>query len=138
MKSFLLAMGLTAALVLCLPSQEATAQSLRLELNRVDQQGEACRFDWRITNGSAANIEELTVEFVLFDRQGVNIARMPVPFGALLPDKSYLRSFVLRPFECAPVGELLVNDVTSCVAAGDIDCLAAMDVSSRAGIALTR
>lgn len=138
MSKLLFAIGLVAALVVWLPGQSAWAQSLDLELNRVDQQAEACRFDWRITNASPTNIEDLTVEFILFDRQGVNVARMAVPFGGLLPNKSYLRSFILRPFECASVGEALVNDVTSCVADGGLDCLAAIAVSSRADVKLSR
>lgn len=138
MRRLLFAAGLATVLFLGTPVHQATAQSLSLELNRVDQQGEACRFDWRISNASSSNIEDLTVEFVLFDREGVNIARMPVPFGSLLPNKTYLRSFVLRPFECAPVGELLVNEVTSCVAEDALDCLAAIGVSSRAEVKLTR
>jgi len=118
----------------------ATAQEpgLMLELNRVEQQGDACRFDWRLTNRSDARIDDLAVEFVLFGTDGVNIARMPVPFGAVAANKSTLRSFVLRPFECARVGEALANEVTRCVAEPAFDCVAALTVSSRTAIALSR
>lgn len=119
-------------------SAGAQDQSLKLELNRVEQQGEACRLDWRLTNESAANIRDLTIEFVLFDKGGVNIGRFSVPFGALLAHKSTLRSFGLRPLDCSPIGEVLVNEVTSCEADNGLNCLAAIAVSSRSEVRLTR
>lgn len=116
----------------------AQDQKLSVELNRVDQQGEACRFDWRVTNRTESGIDDLAADIVLFDQAGVNIARMVVPFGALAREKSVLRSFQLRPFECARVGEALLNGVAQCVADPPLDCLAAIAVSSRASIPLSR
>ncbi len=127
-----------AGAMLFAEASQAQEGGLSLELNRVEQQGEACRFDWRISNRSTVNVRDLTVEFILFDKAGVNIARMPVPFGGLLPNKSYLRSFVLRPFDCDPVGEALVNEVTTCDADGSFDCTAVIAVSSRAAVKLSR
>jgi len=127
-----------AAAVVLTSGANAQEGTLSLELNRVEQQDDACRFDWRLTNGSSVSIRDLGVEFVLFDKTGVNIARMPVPFGALLPNKAYLRSFMLRPFECDTVGEALVNEVTACEADGSFDCLAAISVSSRSAVTLSR
>jgi hypothetical protein len=139
LKNSLNAIGVAVGLILVFWNA-ASAQSppLSIELNRVDQQGQACRFDWRVTNRSASHIGAITAEFVLFDKAGVNVARMAIPFGALPVDKSVLRSFQLRPFDCTQVGEALLNAVLECVAEPTLDCVAAIGVSSKDPIQLTR
>ena len=133
-------LGLTAALLLTNFGHLAHAQekSLLLELNRMEQQVEACRFDWRVSNQSSSRIQDLTADFVLFDKEGVNIARMSIPFGTLAREKSVLRSFQLSPFVCTTAGEVLFNDVAACTADPVMDCVAAVRVSSRAAVRLTR
>jgi len=133
-------LGLTAGFALAVLGSPAQAQesSLSLELNRMDQQGEACRFDWRVTNRSPSSIQDFAADFVLFDKQGVNIARMSIPFGWLAREKSVLRSFQLSPFDCALVGEVLFNEVAACTADPELDCVAVIGVSSRATVPLTR
>ena len=135
-----IALGLAAVFTLTILGSPAQAQegSLSLELNRMDQQAEACRFDWRISNRSPSLIQDFTADFVLFDKEGVNIARMSIPFGALAREKSVLRSFQLTPFDCALVGEVLFNEVAACTADPELDCVAVIGVSSRATVPLTR
>lgn len=137
LKTLGLASGLLAGFV-WIGAAQAQEATLMIELNRVDQQSEACRFDWRITNRTTSRIDDLTAEVVLFDKAGVNIARMAVPFGKLAASKSVLRSFQLRPFDCGLVGEALANDVTTCVADPALDCVSAIAVSSKDPIPLTR
>ena len=138
--SISIALGLAAVFALAVlgSSAQAEEKSLSLELNRMDQQGEACRFDWRVTNRSPSSIQDFAADFVLFGKEGVNIARMSIPFGALAREKSVLRSFQLSPFDCDLVGEVLFNEVVACQAEPELDCIAAIGVSSRATVPLTR
>ncbi len=68
----------------------------------------------------------------------MNIARMAVPFGKLLAEKSMLLSYQLEPFDCTSVGEVLFNDIAVCAAEPALDCVAAVSVSSRAPIPFNR
>ena len=138
--SITFALGLAAVFALTILGSPAQAQekSLLLELNRMEQQAEACRFDWRVSNRSPSRIQDFAADFVFFDKDGVNIARMSIPFGTLAREKSVLRSFQLSPFDCALVGEVLFNEVAACTAEPALDCVSAVAVSSRAAVPLTR
>ena len=71
-----------------------------------------------------------------FDQSGVMANRSNVSFGKVKASKTLFRTFVFPNLNCGEVGQVLVNEILQCKLAGEtqIDCLDAMDVSSRADI----
>lgn len=124
--------------VLSLGASPVVAQAPRLvlELNKVDVSNEGCQFHIIIRNDTGSDIEVLGADLVFFDKSGVMANRSNVSFGKVKADKTLFRTFVFPNLNCDDVGQVLVNEVLQCQLAREtqIDCLDAMDVSSRAEI----
>ncbi len=118
----------------------AAPELLSIELNRLEQVAEGCRFDLVIENASEVAFARLSTEFVMFDRGGVISARATTHFGRLRPNKTHVRSFVFPAIDCADVGRVLLSEVVACEHAGpsDLDCMDAIEVSHRGGVALIK
>ena len=124
--------------VLGLGVTSAAAQTPRLllELNKVESSNEGCQFHIVIRNNTGSDIEVLGADLVFFDQNGVMANRSNVSFGKVKSNKTLFRTFIFPNLNCGDVGQVLVNEVLQCQLAREtqIDCLAVMDVSSRADI----
>ncbi len=116
----------------------AAAQSprLALELNKVESSNEGCQFHIVIRNETGSDIEVLGADLVFFDQNGVMANRSNVSFGKVKDNKTLFRTFVFPDLKCGDVSQVLVNEVLQCQLAAEtqIDCLDAMDISSRGSI----
>ncbi len=140
LKQWLAVLGL--GVLLALPAATAGAQSkaLSIELNRLEQDGEGCRFDLVIANRLEVAFSSFSADLVFFGHDGVIITRASTHFGRLRPLKTHLRSFVLSPFDCASVARVLLNDIIECGhdQGEAFDCLDAVEVSHRGAVALVK
>lgn len=133
--------GLAIALVVgTAATVDAQAEALTIELNRLVQDGEGCRFDLIIENALDIGFARFSADLVFFDHSGVVSARAAAHFGRLRPNKTHLRSFVLSSLNCADVGRVLLNEVTACqhTAETEFDCMDAIEVRHRGGVDLIK
>src|SRR6056297_4338438 len=80
-----------------------------LDLNAVQQTGDACRISFLIQNGHATDIAQATYEAVLFDSEG-RVDRLTLfDFGALPSARPRVRQFVVPDLSCEALGRLLIN-----------------------------
>ncbi len=141
LKQWLAVLGLG---VLLSPAGGATAgaqsKALSVELNRLEQDGEGCRFDLVVTNRLEVAFSRFSADLVFFDHDGVITSRASTHFGRLRPLKTHLRSFVLSPFDCGGVARVLLNDIIECDhdQGEDFDCLDAVEVSHRGSVTLVK
>ncbi len=114
----------------------ARAASLGLSLDTLEPVEAGCRLSFVVTNGMAAEIGELSVEIAVFGAQGGFEKMLRLNFGLLLDGKTRVRQFDVAGTPCEGIGSVLVNDVAACEAAAlePLDCLRALDVSSRGGV----
>lgn len=140
LKQWLAVLGMGALLALAATTAGAQSKALSIELNRLEQDGEGCRFDLVIANRLEVAFSSFSADLVFFDQDGVITTRVSTHFGRLRPLKTHLRSFVLSPFECAGVSRVLLNDVIECGhdQGEDFDCLDAVEVSHRGGVTLVK
>ena len=133
--------GLTVSLMVG-NAAAAAAQSkvLSIELNRIEQSDAGCRFDLIVENGLDIAFARVSADLVLFDQQGVILARAAVHLGRLRPNKSHLRSFVLAPLDCGDVGRVLLNEFNECrpMDGADFDCTGALEVRHRGNVELVK
>ncbi|ACL56393.1 hypothetical protein [Methylobacterium nodulans] len=87
---------------------------MRVELNKLDTVGEACRATLLVDNGKGAPIKSLKLDLYAFDTDGVAQKRVLVELGPLAARKTVLRQFDIASAPCAQVGRLLLNDVIAC------------------------
>lgn len=134
-------LGLAALLSLAVATTTgAQSKALSIELNRLEQDGAACRFDLVIANRLTVAFSRFSADLVFFDQEGVITTRASTHFGRLRANKTHLRSFVLSPFTCASVARVLLNDIIECDHDGgdSFDCLDAVVVSHRGPVTLMK
>ena len=138
-------LGLVTSLVL-LPALSASAadkdkdkdKDIRLELNNAQDQDSVCRLSFLVRNGLETTLDDMGLEIVLLNRDGLAQDFLMLRTGPLIAGKRRVRQFDLPDTTCSNIGEVLINDVSDCQGAG-LDasaCLAALKTSSKTAIKL--
>ncbi|WP_224408084.1 hypothetical protein [Afifella sp. IM 167] len=129
----LFAAGLSLASMAQPAASAPAAGELSVELNRLAENGDACRMSLVYTNGLGVTVEALELETVLFDREGGASRFLVVKSQPLIPGKIRVSQYDLAGMACADVGFLLINDVVACKGEGldPAACLARLSPSSR-------
>lgn len=114
--------------------------ALRLELNRLETAGDACRAYLVVGNGGAEPLASLKLDLVMFGTDGVIDRRLAVETGPLRAQKTTVKLFDLAGTPCERLGSVLVNDVLDCrTEAMALDgCFERLELSSRAAVGLVR
>lgn len=122
-------------------AQEGPAKAgLHLELNRLEQNGEACRATFVARNGYGTQLEETAFELVLFDKAGLVSLMTVFDFGALPAGKTLVKRFDMKATICADLSRVLINAAARCKGAGvnAADCAKDMTTSNRTGLEFGR
>ncbi|MEM6972934.1 MAG: Tat pathway signal sequence domain protein [Pseudomonadota bacterium] len=116
----------------------AEAGGIMIELNKLEPQEGACQAFLVIQNGTPAAFDDLVLDLVMFDTDGVIARRLAVDVAPLRPSRTSVKVFSMQGTACDGIGRMLVNDVLSCSGGEGVpqDCFAALDVVSRAGVEL--
>ena len=108
--------------------------ALAVELNKLEQRGDACRSYMVLMNRTETALERLSLDLVVFDTGGVIDRRLAVELGPVAPGRTQVKVFDMAGLECDRVARVLMNAVLACVPdrlgeAGHCD--AALRVSGR-------
>jgi len=136
----LLSAGLLALTLLTAPMAAAAEDAIRVELNKVEPNGEACRAYIVIENATGRALETLKLDLVLFDTDGVVAKRLAVETAPLPTGKTGLKMFDITGLACPALGRVLLNDVLDCAdASGPVaDCLALVTPSAKGGLSFIK
>lgn len=114
-----------AAAMLCLPPEIGAAQGatettdgLQIELNALQDVGEACRLTFVAQNLTGSEIEQAVFETVIFDASGGVVSLSLFDFRQLPSDRPRVRQFDLPGILCDNVGRALINGSSTCTVAG--------------------
>lgn len=120
------------------PAQETPA--LAVELNKLEQAGDNCRSYMVVTNGTGQTLEALTLDLVVFARDGVIDRRLAADLAPVAAGRTRVKVFDMAGLDCGRVARLLVNDILACrpEAFGGAGCDAALAVSARGPAELVR
>ena len=99
-------------------AEKPASAGLHLELNRLEQNGEACRATFVAKNGYGSELEETAFELALFDKAGLVSLMTVFDFGALPAGKTLVKRFDMKGIACGDVSRVLVNAATRCRGAG--------------------
>ena len=108
--------AVAAALALCgpAPAQDASPTPLKLELNRLEPAGEACRTYLVVDNSRGTALKSLKVDLFAFDTDGIAQKRLAVELGPIPDKKTIVRLFDFPALACPKIGRVLLNDVLAC------------------------
>ena len=117
-------------------AQEELSDTVLLELNTAQSQGDACTLTFQIINGYESEIDSLVYETVLFDSEG-GVNRLTLfDFGALPPGRPRVRQFSVPGMTCEGLGRILINGAHACEGEG-LDagaCVNGLKLDSRVAI----
>jgi hypothetical protein len=121
-------------------AQENKAPVLKLELNRLEPSGEACRTYLLVDNSRGPALKSLKVDLFAFDPEGVAQRRLAVELGPIQDKKTMVRLFDFPALACPKIGRVLLNDVLACEGgeASRENCLERMETESKASVPFTR
>ena len=111
---------------------------IRVELNRLEPAGDACRPNLVLVNGTDLTLSEFRLDMVMFDADGIVADRLAVDASPLLPGKTSLIVFEVPAMACDGIGRVLINAVIACEGGPDDPggCLGLIEPSSRTDVAL--
>jgi hypothetical protein len=104
--------------------------SVRLELNTVENADNRCRMTFVIENKTGHAVDSLKLDFALFNAEGAVYRRMVTDMGPVRAAKTVVKTFATDG-DCAQLGSLLVNEVTACTPGEPNACLDQLALSSR-------
>ncbi len=133
-----LAAGLCALPLHAGNAMAGDSHSLVFELNNARQAGGNCRLSFVIQNKMPAAIEALSLEIVLFNKQGRVDRFLKLKAGALPRGKIRVKQFDLKGLACGEVSKILINEIAECKGKGlsPAACAGALSISSRTPIEL--
>ena len=114
----------------------AQEQNLRVELNKLEAQGDGCRAYLLLQNHAGLAFSALKLDLVMFDADGIVARRLAVEAAPLPQGKTSLKVFDIAGLECGAIGRVLLNDVLACEGSGGSapDCLSLLQVSGRGNV----
>jgi hypothetical protein len=116
------------------PSAAQAQDTLGIELNRLEDQGGACRAYLVLENKTGAAFDTLTLDLVLFDPQGTVTKRVAIEAAPLPADKTRVKIVDIQGIGCGSIGRVLFNGVLACKSgaySGEAECAAAIEPRSR-------
>jgi hypothetical protein len=128
------------AAVLALPAPAAAEPGIAVELNKLEPRKDACRAYLVLKNGTGSAFQELKLDLVMFDADGVVGRRVAVQGAPLGAGKTSLKVFDIDGIPCPGIGRILLNDVMACRDASGPrdDCTGLVTTSSRAAAPLIK
>ena len=126
--------------VVLLSSAVATASTISIELNKVEQRGKSCRTYIVANNNTQRAIDILKLDLVLFDNNEIIIRNMALNIAPLASAKKSVKAFDLQNIACGSIGSMLVNNVLECKSKGSAraNCLTLLKLSSKTSISLIK
>jgi hypothetical protein len=115
-------------------------ESVRIELNKLEDKDGSCRVHLVLENASATSFEGYKLDLVLFGPDGIIARRLAVDVAPLRAHKKSVKLFDVDGLSCGAVGAVLLNDVLGCRSGtGErSDCVDTLAVSSRATVSFTK
>jgi hypothetical protein len=118
----------------------AAAQTLDIELNKLEDLNGQCAASLLLTNRLSETLDQVRFDLYIFGRDGIIARRLLLDTGPMQVDKTTVATFALIDRTCDAIGRLLVSGVPICKGTdgADIDCAAALNLTSRAAVPLTK
>jgi len=105
---------------------------LHVELNNIQKSSTGCRLSFVMKNGMRTDIENLSLEIVLFDKNARVNRILTLKSGALPYNKTRVKRFDIRKAQCPDISRILINSVETCKGDGlnPTACLKALTTST--------
>jgi hypothetical protein len=96
------------------PPSSNSPVPLRLELNRLEADGQNCRVYLLADNSKGEAYRSFKVDLFVLDSEGVAAKRVVLELGPIAAAKTMIRLFDIQGVACSRFGRVLLNDVLAC------------------------
>jgi hypothetical protein len=126
------------------PAGEAAARApggagtITIELNKLVPVENVCQAYFLVDNQTPESLDELRVDVYLFDREGVVLRGVALPFLDVRAGRTMVVPFELPDIPCGDIGRVLLNGVLVCTGPGGAEveaCAELLAVRTRADVA---
>lgn len=121
-------------------AEASKTEGLKLELNKLEPQGDKCRAYIVIRNQSGRHYESFKLDLIEFQTDGIIGHRFAIDLGPIRPEKTLVKLFDIADTACEEIGSFLINDIMECSTdSGTLDdCFSGLSVSSRTSADITK
>ena len=123
-------LGLALLFTLIALAPARAQDTVRIELNTLENADNRCRMTFVIENKTARTVDSLKLDLALFNTEGAVYRRMVADMGPVRAAKTVVKTFATDG-DCAQLGALLVNEVAACTPGEPNACLDQLALSSR-------
>jgi hypothetical protein len=123
-------LGLALLFTLIALAPARAQDTVRVELNTLENADNRCRMTFVIENKTARAVDSLKLDLALFNTDGAVYRRMVTDMGPVRAAKTVVKTFATDG-DCAQLGSLLVNEVAACTPGEPNACLDQLALSSR-------
>ena len=123
-------LGLALLFTLIALAPARAQDTVRIELNTLENADNRCRMTFVIENKTARTVDSLKLDLALFNTEGAVYRRMVADMGPVRASKTVVKTFATDG-DCAQLGSLLVNEVAACTPGEPNACLDQLALSSR-------
>lgn len=134
---FLILVSVFSLTHLTLVQAQDVSGKISLELNKLQPiDGGGCRLSIIATNGLERPMDQLTLDMVFFDKEGLVDRFLALKFSRISAGKTKILQFALAEKSCDSISRLHVNNVSNCVPASikDVYCSDLLQLSNRTPI----
>lgn len=132
------AMIVAVAVCTATSSPSHAAESIGVELNKLEPHGNSCRIYMVFANKTDGQINSFKTDLIFFDTDGVIARRIVVEGAPLSAGKTKVKLFDLTELACETISRVLLNDIAACEPVAPGECLALTSTSSRGAIEFIR
>ncbi len=118
----------------------ATAQSLTVELNKLEDVETGCQAFFLFQNGLADNLTGFEMSLAILTNDGIIDRLLTIDASPLPAQRTTLKLFEIPEIQCAAIGDILLHDIGACTPQNgeELDCFSFLELNSRANSALVK
>ena len=118
----------------------AQAQSLTVELNKLEDVATGCQAYFLFKNDRAENLTGFEMSLAILSPDGIIDRLLTIDAAPLPAQRTTLKLFEIPDTQCANIGEVLLHDIPNCTPQnGDpLDCFSFLELNSRAAAPLVK
>ncbi len=128
------------ALLALLAAPMAHAQSLTVELNKLEDVETGCQAFFLFKNDRTENLTGFEMSLAILSPDGIIDRLLTIDAAPLPAQRTTLKLFEIPDTQCANIGEVLLHDIPNCTPQnGDpLDCFSFLELNSRAAAPLVK
>lgn len=127
-------------LLALLAAPMAQAQSLNVELNKLEDAETGCQAFFLFRNGLEQNLTGFEMSLAILTSDGIIDRLLTIDAAPLPAQRTTLKLFEIPEIQCTAIGDILLHDIGACTPQNgdELDCFSFLELNSRASAALVK